>query len=125
MNTRIISLAVGLTLAAALSHPGHASHVCRATPYTLASPFESDLSRAIDIRASGDMVAFQRMLDTGRVVWIPEGTSVYLEDRYAQPLKIRQEGDITSYYTHSKPQCPEEPKPPAAPATPAKKEKKR
>jgi Zn finger protein HypA/HybF involved in hydrogenase expression len=53
---------------------------CRATCKCFGALSKSDLQRAIDMHASGDNTAFMQMFLAGRLVDIPAGTTVTVED---------------------------------------------
>jgi len=53
---------------------------CRATGKCFGARLKGDLQRSMDMHAAGDSTAFMQMFATGRLVAIPEGTVVSVED---------------------------------------------
>jgi hypothetical protein len=127
-TTRIISLVVGLTLAATVSH---AKAPCRTVSDAVASFSQYDMERTVKfVVEDDDRGAFEHMLKSNRVFPLKTNLPVFIEEYSGLLIQIRQEGHPSTVWTaYNSVTCwwdaPKAPATPEPPAKPAKKEKKR
>lgn len=61
----------------------------------------AELKDALSIKGSGDVKAWNRLLEQKRAMRLPAGTPVFIEESFESFRRIRLEGMIESVWTHS------------------------
>jgi len=64
------------------------------------APSLAGLKDALSIMESGDAAAWCQLMEQKRVMRIPAGTPVFIEERFESFRRIRLEGTINSVWTH-------------------------
>lgn len=67
----------------------------------IVAPSLAGLKDALSIMGSGDLKAWDQLLEQKRAMRLPSGIPVFIEERFESFRRIRLEGTIESVWTHS------------------------